>query len=293
MSDLFRTEAGVVSEFTGNYDFLSNFYRCNITYEGITYKSTEAAYQAQKCATESEKLAFADLPPGKAKKLGRQVNMRNGFEQDKLKIMYDLNMYKFTKYPELRRKLLSTGYKFLIEGNTWGDRYWGAVNGKGENKLGLILMMVRQHIRDNTIVEHLEDSEVSTINKVKNSYLDIANNDYNFLMNDVRRTDKNTSNCTMLAQQVCEKLLKSVLYIYMKEDELLRTHNLKSIYDEVKNHITLSKESILYLPILTSYYYNSKYPGEDFMLVSTVDVDMSFKVTDELHKVVNEWHRNR
>ena len=31
----------------------------------------------------------------------------------------------------------------LEEGNTWADRVWGKVNGIGENRLGLILMQIR------------------------------------------------------------------------------------------------------------------------------------------------------
>lgn len=35
----------------------------------------------------------------------------------------------------------------LIEGNNHGDRYWGVVNGEGQNKFGLLLMQIRSEIR--------------------------------------------------------------------------------------------------------------------------------------------------
>ena len=35
----------------------------------------------------------------------------------------------------------------LEEGNTWGDRVWGVCQGQGENRLGKILMKVREELR--------------------------------------------------------------------------------------------------------------------------------------------------
>ena len=44
-------------------------------------------------------------------------------------------------------KLLDTGDAILIEGNDWGDRYWGVCDGVGQNKLGLILMGLRKKMK--------------------------------------------------------------------------------------------------------------------------------------------------
>lgn len=54
---------------------------------------------------------------------------------------------KFLQNPELRNRLIDTGNKILIEGNTWGDTYWGMCNGNGLNKLGEILMIVREKMK--------------------------------------------------------------------------------------------------------------------------------------------------
>ncbi|NWN81082.1 NADAR family protein, partial [Bacillus sp. (in: firmicutes)] len=48
----------------------------------------------------------------------------------------------------LKNKLLQTGESILIEGNTWGDKIWGVCNGVGENKLGKILMKVRNELKE-------------------------------------------------------------------------------------------------------------------------------------------------
>jgi hypothetical protein len=60
--------------------------------------------------------------------------------------MYGLILGKFQD-PELKTKLLATGDAELIEGNWWGDVYWGVCNGEGRNELGKILMQVRDELR--------------------------------------------------------------------------------------------------------------------------------------------------
>jgi len=58
-----------------------------------------------------------------------------------------LTMRQKFKQPELKAKLLATGDAELIEGNHWGDIVWGVCRGKGENRLGKILMKVREELR--------------------------------------------------------------------------------------------------------------------------------------------------
>ncbi len=50
---------------------------------------------------------------------------------------------KFRQHPELQSRLVATGACMLVEGNTWGDKFWGRVDGKCLNVLGSILMEVR------------------------------------------------------------------------------------------------------------------------------------------------------
>ena len=133
----------MIEEFQGQYRFLSNFYSCTFTYNGITYQSSEAAFQAQKVTDEDYRLKFSNLNPGEAKKLGRYVPLRSDWEEVKDDIMFEVVLAKFTSNSELQEKLLETGCEELVEGNTWGDQYWGKVNGVGQNKLGQILMHVR------------------------------------------------------------------------------------------------------------------------------------------------------
>ena len=60
-------------------------------------------------------------------------------------------MAKYTQNPVLAEKLLATGDDELVEFNTWNDKYWGVCRGEGENKLGKVLMRIRQEFKDKYI----------------------------------------------------------------------------------------------------------------------------------------------
>lgn len=136
-----------IDSFDGNYSFLSNFYNCVLMYDGLVYTSAEAAFQAAKTLTEIERLEFTQLPPNKAKRLGRRAKLRPDWEQVKDQVMYDVVRAKFEQNSVLRLPLLATGTAELVEGNWWKDTYWGVCNGVGQNKLGKILMRVREELR--------------------------------------------------------------------------------------------------------------------------------------------------
>ena len=55
---------------------------------------------------------------------------------------------KFKDNHSLRQALLDTKDVHLIEGNNWGDTYWGVCKGIGCNKLGEILMQIREEIKN-------------------------------------------------------------------------------------------------------------------------------------------------
>lgn len=139
-----QTGHPVINRFDGEYRFLSNFYEAPVTYHGVTYRNNEAAFQAQKCPDKAHE--FADMSAAEAKKAGRHVPLRPDWERVKINIMHDLVFEKFLHNPELKDKLLATDGYDIVEGNHWGDRFWGRCNGTGENHLGQILMLVREEL---------------------------------------------------------------------------------------------------------------------------------------------------
>lgn len=147
MTTIHTFDAQALDTFQGKYRFLSNFWPCEITYNGYNYKSTEHAYQAAKTIDKEDHDYVATAKtPAATKKAGRNVRMRQDWDQVKDQVMLDVVRLKFQD-EDLRAALLETGDAELIEGNTWGDIYWGVCGGVGQNKLGKILMQVREEIR--------------------------------------------------------------------------------------------------------------------------------------------------
>lgn len=141
-----RKETAITS-FRGKYAFLSNFCAAEVTIDGMTYPTSEAAFQAMKCLDKEERIPFTETKnPVVVKRMGKQVKLRSDWEYVKVGIMEKIVRAKFTQNPELAEQLVATGDLAIMEGNTWRDTFWGvdAATGKGENHLGRILMKIRE-----------------------------------------------------------------------------------------------------------------------------------------------------
>jgi ribA/ribD-fused uncharacterized protein len=137
-----------ITEFQGEHRWLSNFWPCDILLDGLTYPTVEHAYQAAK--TDDPKLRdairFAGTP-GNAKRMGNTIILPADWSERKVEVMAYLLRQKFSAAnPELRDKLMATGNAELIEGNKWGDQFWGVCRGKGQNNLGKLLMSIRKKL---------------------------------------------------------------------------------------------------------------------------------------------------
>lgn len=86
-----------IISFDKEYAFLSNFYPCTVN----AYKSAEAAYQAQKCENPADREQFTTLDAGPAKRRGRMVNVRPGWDEMRVDVMRDVVHSKFSSHPEL------------------------------------------------------------------------------------------------------------------------------------------------------------------------------------------------
>lgn len=144
----------MIVSFRGDFDFLSNMYLTNINYKGKLFKSVENAYQWMKCRDDkiwSEKcLTYA---PHKIKIESKKLDYdKQWFDFNKLLIMEELLRIKFND-DDLMFKLLITKNQNIIEGNFWGDRFWGVDLGVnpnlGENHLGRLLMKIRDEVNNN------------------------------------------------------------------------------------------------------------------------------------------------
>lgn len=131
-----------ITSFHGENRWLSNFWPVKVSFDGITYNSVEHAYQAAKTDNPTLRAIYMNCTAAAAKRTGRTFLIREDWEQMKLGVMENLLRQKFTHSP-LREKLLATGNCKIVEGNTWGDVFWGVCKGKGENNLGKLIMKIR------------------------------------------------------------------------------------------------------------------------------------------------------
>lgn len=143
----------IIMSFSGSNDFLSNFYPVEIAFEGEKYLSVEAAFQAAKTLDphERRRIQCADTP-GKAKRLGRKVQLRSDWEIVKVDVMHKLLQQKFAPGTQCAKLLEDTNDTILVEGNHWRDVTWGidlnqCPRPDGKNLLGQLLMRVRAENR--------------------------------------------------------------------------------------------------------------------------------------------------
>lgn len=151
--------------FYGSFSFLSNHYKVNFSDKFKNkYMSVEQYFMCQKALLfKDENMANKILNennPVKCKKLGRCVKNFDEeiWQRNKLQIMFDGLYYKFLQNRDLCKKLIYTGNKILVESSY--DKFYG--NGlslydidrfdinkwKGENKLGFLLMEIRDLARE-------------------------------------------------------------------------------------------------------------------------------------------------
>ncbi len=143
---MIEQKRNAIQEFVGDYRFLSSFWFCDV----FGWPTIEHAYQASKTRNRGEQqLIMACQTPGQAKRAGQKVTLRSDWNQLRIHVMASLVDMKFSGMnPMLVDLLMNTYPAQLIEGNKWGDTYWGISNGIGSNHLGEILMARRKQLID-------------------------------------------------------------------------------------------------------------------------------------------------
>ena len=144
-----------IRHFDGDHEFLSNFAPNPagiLRYKGEFYPTVEHFFQAMKTENKDLRHHIATVPtPGKAKRMGRRLALRADWQEIRDDVMLYALRHKFDS--PLAYKLVETGEAKLVEGNEWHDDYWGDCfcpihkHTPGENKLGKLLMQVREECK--------------------------------------------------------------------------------------------------------------------------------------------------
>lgn len=137
----------MITCFANEYGWLSNFAPVSVYWNGLYFPSVEHGYVAAKSTNPEFWLKIQGTPtPGEAKRLGRKIELRPDWEHVKLPTMWELMIQKYNQHT-FERQLIATDNAILIEGNAWGDRFWGCEYKHGEwvglNWLGRLTMMIR------------------------------------------------------------------------------------------------------------------------------------------------------
>ncbi|AUG88497.1 hypothetical protein PQC39_gp133 [Vibrio phage Vp_R1] len=104
-----------------------------------------------KTLDKNERFHISSLPSKGLKAYGKKLTLRDDWEDIKEEVMlYGLRRKFSGSNPSLLKKLIDTGYCDIQEGNFWGDAYWGVdlKTGYGLNRLGKLIMQVREEIRE-------------------------------------------------------------------------------------------------------------------------------------------------
>ena len=129
------------------YEF-TNFYYSPITLDSKRWTTSEHYFQAQKFVGTSHVEVIRNLTrPREAFEYARNPSVsrwqRGDWESVKMDVMRKALLAKFSQHDDLRRKLVETGDRQLIEHSPY-DSFWGdGEDGKGQNHLGKLLMEIR------------------------------------------------------------------------------------------------------------------------------------------------------
>lgn len=141
----------------------SQWYPSIMVIDGLTFTSCEQYMMYMKAITfNDEEIAEEILNnenPSIIKKLGRQIKNfdRAIWDSVCLAIVYKGNLAKFSQSEPLKKQLLATGNKIIVEASPY-DKIWGIgmaegdvgidnpTNWKGLNLLGNAIMLVRNEL---------------------------------------------------------------------------------------------------------------------------------------------------
>ena len=134
-----------------DYGFMSNFAPYPFSDGNKIWPTSEHYFQAQKFLIPEiqEKIRQIASPMDAALEgRNRQNPLRPDWEEIKDKVMLQALRMKFSQHPEIAKELLATGDAIIIE-HTRNDAYWADLgDGSGKNKLGLLIMQVREEFKN-------------------------------------------------------------------------------------------------------------------------------------------------
>ncbi|OGZ08707.1 MAG: hypothetical protein A2942_04545 [Candidatus Lloydbacteria bacterium RIFCSPLOWO2_01_FULL_50_20] len=132
------------------YYVFSNFSSFALEWKGELWMTSEHAYHSEKFTDEVSHDAIRKARSAHDAMKFAYANRDKylpEWDEIKLGVMKKILHAKVAQHPYVRKKLLESGDRVLIE-DSWRDAYWGwGPNKDGENHLGKLWMEVRDEVR--------------------------------------------------------------------------------------------------------------------------------------------------
>lgn len=135
-----------------------------------------------------------------------------------------------------------------------------------------------------------------------NSYYGVAENDFMYAKSgfDTGKLVGNFNMTAAICSQAAEKYLKAVIEkCFPTDDEimtLLRTHNLRSLYNKIitKYKLSIDSKSCKWLG---DFYFDARYPGDNFVIVNESDATECIRlvalIREDVTKILSEEEKKR
>lgn len=145
-----RDTAERVCFYEQDFYVFSNFSAFTLEWKGVKFDTSEAAYHWEKFPLHSDicsAIRFAPSAHEAFKIAERNKHLRRpDWDDVKFDIMRDIIRAKVQQHEYVRRKLLVSGEREIVE-DSWRDPVWGwGPNRDGQNMLGKIWMEVRDEL---------------------------------------------------------------------------------------------------------------------------------------------------
>lgn len=132
---------------------LSNFSSFQVKMHNFTFQTAEHAYHYRKFSITDPELAEKVAAASSAHEAFRIAQTfkqfrRTDWDEVKLDIMRTILKAKVNQHDYVRKKLMETGNRELIE-DSWRDDVWGwGSDQKGQNLLGKLWMEIREGLKE-------------------------------------------------------------------------------------------------------------------------------------------------
>lgn len=135
---------------------LSNFSAFRLLWKGTDFDTSEHAYQFEKFQHAEGVMVGEAITQARSAHHAFSIarahadRVRPDWNDVRVDIMRDILRAKLDQHEYIRRKLLQTGGRSLVE-NSWRDDFWGwGPNHLGKNMLGRLWMEIRAELRQRT-----------------------------------------------------------------------------------------------------------------------------------------------